>query len=249
MPGTYRLHRSRRSPGGTASRGFVQRSPLRRPGDTGVHSRLLPCGRCLRGLPATADPRSALVVFHHLGGFLLRCRARVLQRAPDPGVHPVFRPPARRVASTDRCVLPRDASLPFEAFPPSVAVAASPTCCHVVHRAPCPRTLSLPLPRPASAVARISKSRVGSVGPRGLPPRTGPLQDRRLPADHARCSPGLCPDPPPPTAPRTGRATRVLRGNVKDRFPTHMATLPCPWSGPRKQLSVRTARQIARAHV
>lgn len=197
LPGTYRLHRSRRSPGGTASPGIVQRSPLRRPASTGVHSQLLPRGRTLRSQRATANPCSVLVVSHHLDGFLLRYRARVLQRAPDPGVHPVFRPPARQVASADRCVLPRDVSLPFEAFPPSVASAASPACCHAVHRAPCLLTLSLPLPRPTRTVARARLSQVGAVGPRGLPPRTGPLQDRRLPVGRARCSPGLCPAPPP----------------------------------------------------
>jgi len=103
-------------------------------------------------------------------------------------------------------------SLPFEAFPPSVA-ASLPSAGSARERADPstrgPRGLrqqrvatlftahlaSSPFPSPSRertpAVARMRASRSGSVGPRGLPPRTGPLQDRRLPADHARCSPGL----------------------------------------------------------
>jgi hypothetical protein len=77
----------------------------------------------LRNEPAKARPCSVLVVFHHLDGLLLRCHARVLQRTPDPGVHPVSAPPPQ-VASRRRHLLGMP-SLPFEAFPPSEA--ATPT--------------------------------------------------------------------------------------------------------------------------
>jgi hypothetical protein len=55
---------------------------------SGVHSHktLQPCfGR--EG--TTFSARSALVVLHHLGGFLLRSFAGLLRPAADPGVHRV----------------------------------------------------------------------------------------------------------------------------------------------------------------
>jgi len=93
----------------------VLTTPKSTPGD--------PLRDCLREGPARALPRSVLVVFHHLDGLLLRCCARVLQRAPDPGVHPVSAP-ALQVALPCRH-LTEMPSLPSEAFPPSEAATAS----------------------------------------------------------------------------------------------------------------------------
>lgn len=147
-------------------------------------------GRSLRGPPATADPRSALVVFHHLDGFLLRCRARVLQRAPDPGVHPVFGPPA--AVSPRRPLRPSPGCFPALRSLPS---ARSRDCVTGVSPRRSPRPLP-PRPSPPLTPTRRhgrprARVQVGSEGPRGLPPRTGPLPDRRFPASRARCSPGL----------------------------------------------------------
>lgn len=55
---------------------------------TGVHSRKTPRGTSLRRMRATAPSRSARVVSHHLGGFLLRYQAHVLQCAPTLGFIP-----------------------------------------------------------------------------------------------------------------------------------------------------------------
>jgi hypothetical protein len=85
----------------------------------------VPRGDSLRNEPAKARPCSVLVVFHHLDGLLLRQRARVLQRAPDPGVHPVSAP-TPQVTSRCRHLLGMP-SLPSEAFPPfEAAPSAAP---------------------------------------------------------------------------------------------------------------------------
>jgi hypothetical protein len=77
----------------------------------------------LRNEPAKARSRSVLVVFHHLDGLLLRCHARVLQRAPDRGVHPVSVPPPQ--VTTRRRHLLGMPSLPSEAFPPFEAATST----------------------------------------------------------------------------------------------------------------------------
>jgi hypothetical protein len=59
----------------------------------------------------------------------------------------------------------------------------------------------------------------GSVGPRGFPPRTGPLRNRRLPADHARCSPGLA-RTPSPALPRTAGLSKDPRERQRPQLPT-----------------------------
>jgi hypothetical protein len=182
LPGTYRHRRSSRLPDWTASPGFIQRTPLRRTGDTGVHSRQNPRGTRLRVTPATAPPRSALVVFHHLDGFLLRCRARVLQRAPDPGVHPVSDRPPR--------VAPRP-------------LRPSSGCC--------PALRSLPSVRSTTRVTGVSPRRSPrALPPRPFPPPPHPTANggtetarRDLEAflhERVRCRTGGCP-PALPGAP------------------------------------------------
>jgi hypothetical protein len=105
--------------------------------------------------------------------------------------------------------------------------STSPACCHAVHRTPCPLTLSLSSLRRVATVARHGVSKVGSVGPRGLPPRTGPLLDRRLPADRARCSPGLARiQRPLPHRERRGR--QRAPGERQRPLPDPMTTLPRP---------------------
>jgi len=129
----------------------------------------------LRDGAANTRPRSVLVVSHHLDVFLLRYRARVLQRAPDPGVHPVSGPPLR-VAPLRRPFLGM-LSLPSEAFPPSEAARATlspsrkrefkvmrPRNCVTSALPRCsPRSLPPrplpPLPRHAATVARACMSR------------------------------------------------------------------------------------------
>lgn len=108
---------------------------------SGVHSRR-PRRVLLRYRRATAGPRSVLVGFHHLDGFLLQRGACVLQHAADLRVRPVW-PLAR---------FPPDAALPFEAFPP--LAAARRHSCACARDSPTRPTLSaflLPrLPPPSS---------------------------------------------------------------------------------------------------
>jgi hypothetical protein len=68
---------------------------------------------------------------------------------------------------------------------------------------------------------------VGSVGPRGLPPRTGPLRCRRLPADLTRCSPGLARISLVSSTPRDG-FDEVSEGTSKTAFPNPVCALPHP---------------------
>jgi hypothetical protein len=101
-----------------SSLGVVQRSPLHRtkpwsplPGDGPERARSV--SPSLRDGNAGSHPRSALVVSHHLDGFLLRDPAAMLQAAADPGVH--------RVSSRRETEFPAMRLLPSEAFPPPTA--------------------------------------------------------------------------------------------------------------------------------
>jgi hypothetical protein len=104
--------------------GLSKESPLHRhhrrcplPGSLRLPLAFPSAGRCQR--PA----RSALVVSHHLDGFLHRWLVGLLHPTADPGVHRVS--PVRRaplVARVDE--LPTDA-LPSRAFPTRAAVPAS----------------------------------------------------------------------------------------------------------------------------
>ena len=70
----------------------------------------------LRRSAATPPARSDLVVSHHLAGLLLVGPARAVAAAHDPGVH-------HRFTNSASAFDPRDACLPFEAFPPPIAVS------------------------------------------------------------------------------------------------------------------------------
>lgn len=110
----------------------------------------------LRNEPARARPCSVLVVSHHLDGLLLRCRARVLQRAPDPGVHPVSAP-TPRVTSRRRHLLGMP-SLPSEAFPPFEATGNVTDVSPRRSPLPLPPRPFLPSPGDVAAVARACVS-------------------------------------------------------------------------------------------
>jgi hypothetical protein len=97
-------HRCRAS-----SPGVVQRTPLHREG-RGVHSRPDVAARP-SGRGDQPRPCSALVVSHHLDGFLLLDRAGLLHPAADPGVHRVSarretRFPAMRSCPSKPCSPP-----------------------------------------------------------------------------------------------------------------------------------------------
>jgi hypothetical protein len=149
---------------------------------SGVHSRR-PRRVLLRYRRATAGPRSVLVGFHHLDGFLLQKGACVLQHAADPRVRPVW-PLAR---------FPPDAALPFEAFPPPAAARRHSRAC--ARDSPTGPTLSafpLPhLPAPVLLAKEPRRSSVGGEDPQGLAPRTGPLSSVAFPPHPTRCSHGL----------------------------------------------------------
>jgi hypothetical protein len=115
----------------------------------------------LRDVPATAHPCSVLVVSHHRDGLLLRCPARVLQRAADRGVHPVSAQPPEVALCPLR--LPGMLSLPSEAFPPFTAARKS--------------RLSV-FPRRVVALRRMG---VTNVSPRCSPPPLPPHPFRPIP--------------------------------------------------------------------
>jgi hypothetical protein len=124
----------------------------------------------LRKEPAKAPSCSAHVVFHHRDGLLLRCRARVLQRAPTLGFTS-FRLRYSKLPCHTRSS-PRRTSLPSEAFPPFEAAtapdsgprergpspgAAAGSVTTVLPRCsplPLPPRPFLPLPGAVAAVAR-----------------------------------------------------------------------------------------------
>jgi hypothetical protein len=164
---------------------------------------------------------------------------------PAPGC-PVTKPP------------PRDASLPSEAFPPSEAApssrvlhanvgssrflrgAASPPCCHDVHRCPCLLTLSLASPNPRRRLpdgscpdqlgrATRPSSANGSVARPAVARRPCPVL------------PWACPVSPL-GPPREREGTRRVRWNVKDRYPTANPRCRGTVPGRETRLSVRTAR-------
>jgi hypothetical protein len=130
----------------------------------------------LRNGAANARPCSVLVVSHHLDVFLLRYRARVLQRAPDPGVHPVSVPPPW-VAPLRRLLLGM-LSLPSEAFPPSEAATAKPSP---------PRERGLDVQRPRDRVTDVLPRR----SPRPLPPHPFPPLPRPVAAVARACASSL----------------------------------------------------------
>jgi len=147
---------------------IVQRSPLRRPGDTGVHSRR-------DSLAGPAFGKSLPRLLHVPSSWFLTTSTvfasdagRVSCNAlPTLGFTPFSdrRPPG----CPDRCAsFPGMPSLPFEAFPPSEAACLPPSrttreravpddrrpawpasraCRHAGHRRPCLLALSFPSPR------------------------------------------------------------------------------------------------------
>ena len=93
-----------------------------------------PLRESLRDASATSRPRSVLVVFHHLDGFRLRCRARVLQRAPDPGVRPV----SRRPAAAPRCRFAAKGPIPGTLpYPTKLSLRSKLQLCSLI---PCAET-------------------------------------------------------------------------------------------------------------
>jgi len=92
-------HRSRPPPHVDS---VVQRSPFRRGSPAWSPLRVATSWR-LRERPATAAPRSVLVVLRHLDGLLLQTSARVLHRAPDRRVRRVGprRPPHRHICPSE----------------------------------------------------------------------------------------------------------------------------------------------------
>jgi len=227
------VRRSRRLLAGTASPGVCPKiaPPSFQPPESTPGT---PLRMSLRNVPATARSRSVLVVSHHLDGLLLRMPARVLQRAPDPGVHPVSAP-GPQVALLDRLLLGMP-SLPSEAFPP-LAAALSPSSPSRERELDSGSTAGERHPRVAARItallapspfpSRFRTHRHGhprvcvqssSVGSRGLPPRPGPLRHRQLPADAARCSPGLARITASPF-PRTGSAPKCPRERQRPPLP------------------------------
>jgi len=132
----------------------------------------------LRDEPATAHPCSVPVVFHHLDGLLLRCRARVLQRAPDPGVHLVFGPTtASHPAATDP---PRGAFPALRSFPSVRSCAFLP---------PPPRERGLvEIPARGSVTAVLPRRTPLSLPPHPFPrlPEPAPTVTRRFVSRSAR---------------------------------------------------------------
>lgn len=175
---------SRPSPAVTTTSSMLsaQRSPFRRVTFSGVHSRR-PRRGLLRYRHATAGPRSVLVGFHHLDGFLLQRGACVLQHAADPRVRPVFHL-SRGVLLAP--LYPSELSLRPQ--PPAVTT----TLTRVFTDGTYPPGLS-PLapshPRPPCGGPR--RSGVRREDPQGLAPRTGPLPTATFPPPPTRCSHGL----------------------------------------------------------
>lgn len=166
----------------TSSKLSAQRSPFRRETFSGVHSRR-PRRGLLRYRRATASPRSVLVGFHHLDGFLLQRGACVLQHAADHRVRPVST--SREVSSWRRSTL--------RSFPSARSRPPSPPRSRAMYTdETCPLGLSPRAPsNPRPPCEGPRRSGVRREDPQGFAPRTGPLPTAAFPPPPTRCSHGL----------------------------------------------------------
>jgi hypothetical protein len=225
FPDTFRSVGPTGHPAGLPLLGFVQRSPLRRPTSTGVHSQPTHAESAF----GTSLPRPVHVPsswFPTTSTAFSSTAARVSCNAlPTLGFIPFqlhHRKSPRSHRTSSECH-----SLPFEAFPPSEADSSTDflranaqadrktdrkrhqhvAALFTASLAPSPFPSLFQNPRRGRPHVRFQSS---SVGPRGLPPRTGPLRFRQLPAVPARCSPGLARTsrPPPPRTAGTSRSPR-----------------------------------------
>jgi hypothetical protein len=150
----------------------------------------------LRNATATSRSCSDLVVLPTSPVSSSRPGTRMLQRASDPGVHHVSADAtsssgSSRIERPGTITLPRDAFLPFEAFPPCTAAGYSP-CEDSPTGARHHLDSHLPRCSPTSLPSRrCHRSRFWEVAfpfpgaasrPQGLAPCPGPLSPRPLPA-------------------------------------------------------------------
>jgi hypothetical protein len=170
-----------------------------------------PCGTRLRATPATASPRSVLVVFHHLDGFLLRDRTRVLQRAPDHGVHPVSEP-RPEVALRPRS-LPGMLPCPSKPSHRPQHHSRHQRVATLFTASLASSSFASPSPTPSRTTER---KRLGGTS---RPSSTnGSVADPAVSRRARPVLPWACPDPPRLRTANGGG--RGFRGDVKDRFPT-----------------------------
>jgi hypothetical protein len=160
----------------------VQRSPFRR-GSPAWSPLLATTSWRLRERPATAAPRSVLVVSHHLDGFLLQTSARVLHRAPDRRVRRV-EPPCEGLPTAT--VHPSE--LPLRRQPPTVTAPLARVRSPIGPTFPAFPRLRAP---PPAAVADDRPRRPRHVGSQGFAPPAGPLTTAAFPPRPSRCSLGL----------------------------------------------------------